>query len=83
MTLNIKDPETDRLARQLARRTGESITETVRTALEQRMKRELARSPVSLKDELMRISRRAAQLPRKSNRTPEEIIGYDDHGLPG
>lgn len=82
MTLNIKDPETDRLARQLAQRTGESITEAVRTALEQRMMRELARSPVSLKDELMRISRRAAALPRRSDRSSDEIIGYDDRGLP-
>ena len=31
---------------------------------------------------LREISRRAAKLPRKSNRTPDEIIGYDEHGLP-
>ncbi len=40
MPLNIKDPETDRLARQLAGLTDETITEAVRTALRDRLERE-------------------------------------------
>jgi hypothetical protein len=36
----------------------------------------------SLEAEIMAISRRCAALPRKSGRTPEQIIGYDDDGLP-
>ncbi len=82
MALNIKDAEADRLARELAARTGETITEAVVKALRERLKREGARAPVSLKDEIMAISRRAAALPRRTGRTPEEIIGYDDRGLP-
>lgn len=82
MPLNIKDPEADRLVRELASRTGETITEAVLKALRERLKREGARSPISLKDEIMAISRRAAALPRRTGRTPEEIIGYDDRGLP-
>ena len=34
MALSLKDPETDRLAREVATLTGESLTEAVRTALE-------------------------------------------------
>jgi len=83
MALNIKDPEADRLARELATRTGESLTETVVKALRDRLMREMARTPVRLRDEIMDISRRAAKLPRRTRRTPEEIIGYDDRGLPG
>ena len=83
MTLNIKDPEADRLARELAARTGESITEAVLKALRERLKRECAKRSLSLKDEIMAISRRSAALPRRTGRTADEIIGYDERGLPG
>ena len=82
MALNIKDPETDRLARELARLTGETITQTVTVALRERLKREGAKSPLSLKDEIMEISRRCAALKDHDTRSADEIIGYDEHGLP-
>lgn len=82
MALNIKDPEADRLARELAARTGESLTRTVIVSLRERLKREGAKSPLSLKDEIMEISRRCAALPRRTNKTADEIIGYDENGLP-
>ena len=82
MALNIKHPEADRLARELAARTGETITEAVLIALRERLKREGAKSPLSLKDELMAISRRCAALPGRTGRSADEIIGYDEHGLP-
>ena len=82
MALNIKDPEADRLARELAARTGESITEAVVKALRDRLKREGSKSPVRLKDEIMAISRRAAGLPRTTGKSAEEIIGYDERGVP-
>lgn len=82
MALNIKDAEADRLARELAARTGETITEAVVKALRERLKRESAKSPLSLKDEIMAISRRAAARPRRTGRSPDEIIGYDEHGIP-
>jgi antitoxin VapB len=43
MVLSIKDPETDQLARRLARLTGESITETVKAALRDRLEQEQRR----------------------------------------
>lgn len=43
MALSIESPETDRLARALARLTGESMTEAVTTALRERLAREHAR----------------------------------------
>ena len=82
MALNIKNPEADRLARELAARTGETITQTVIAALRERLERERANSPLSLKDEIMAISRRCAALPRRTGRSADEIIGYDEHGLP-
>ena len=82
MALNIKDTEADRLARALAAKTGETLTQTVIEALRQRLKRETAKAPVSLKDEIMAISRRCTGLVRRTGRKPDDIIGYDDHGLP-
>lgn len=82
MSINIKDPETDRLARDLAAQTGESITQAVKIALKERLKRESAKTEVGLADQLMEISRRASKLPRLTNKTPDEILGYDDAGLP-
>ena len=82
MALNIKDPEADRLARELAARTGESLTETVVKSLWDRLKRETARTPVRLRDEIMEISRRSSALPRRTELSPDEIIGYDECGLP-
>ncbi len=52
------------------------------TTLREHLKREAAKSPLSLKDEIMAISRRCAALPRRTGRTADEIIGYDEHGLP-
>ncbi len=83
MPLSIKDPKTDRLARDLAKRTGESITEAVTRAIEERLRRVTARSRGrSLADEIMEIGRRCASLPELDPRSADEIIDYDERGLP-
>ena len=82
MAINIKHAEADRLARELAARTGETITEAVLKSLRERLKRQGAKSPLSLRHEIMEISRRAAALPRRTGRAADEIIGYDERGLP-
>lgn len=83
MALSIKDPEADRLARALATATGESLTEAVTTALRERLAR-VERRPKArrLADELDEIARRAAALPVLDGRSPDEILGYDEKGLP-
>ncbi len=82
MALYIRNPEAEHLARELAALTGETITKTVVKALRERLKRETAKTRVGLKDEIMAISRRASRLPRRTGQTPEQIIGYDERGLP-
>lgn len=83
MALNIKDPETDRLARELAAETGESITVAARRALEERLQRVRARASASGADdrlgEIIARGRRRAML---DSRSAEEILGYDETGLP-
>jgi antitoxin VapB len=83
MALNIKDPLTEKSVRELAAVTGESVTTAVRRAAEERLQRvRRGQSPPSLADEIMEIGRRCAALPDLDTRTAEEILGYDEHGLP-
>ena len=83
MALSIKHPEADRLARELAALTGETLTDAVVIALRERLARQAGRARVvSLREELATIRQRCASLPVLDDRTPEEIIGYDSHGLP-
>jgi antitoxin VapB len=85
MPLSIKHPEADRLARELAEKTGESITTAVVKALKERLSRYHQKHPrtISLADEIIAISDHCASLPVLDNRTPEEILGYDEKGVPG
>ncbi|MGL5861630.1 MAG: type II toxin-antitoxin system VapB family antitoxin [Phycicoccus sp.] len=83
MALNIKDAETDRLARELARETGETITVAARRAIEERLTRVRARHTTRRsKTDLYDIIRRGRERVVLDTRTAEEIIGYDDDGLP-
>ncbi|HJR52432.1 MAG TPA: type II toxin-antitoxin system VapB family antitoxin [Gemmatimonadota bacterium] len=83
MPLNIKNPEADQLARELAEATGETITVTVIRALRERLRRVRGRSrSIPLRDDLRAIRERCAALPVLDPRAPDEILGYDDRGLP-
>lgn len=81
--LNIRNPKTDRLARELADATGESITEAVGRALEERLARVRGkRRGAGLMYEIRAIQSRVRELPVRDARTADEILGYDAHGLP-
>lgn len=83
MALNIKGQETDRLARELAAITGESITVAVHRAIEERLSRVRARrdaQPVA--DELRALVRRGRARQMLDGRSADHILGYDEHGLP-
>lgn len=83
MALNIRNAETERLAAELARLTGETKTDAVTKAVRDRLARvRRERSRRRLADELEEIAAHCASLPVIDDRTPEEILGYDEHGLP-
>jgi len=82
MPISIKDPETDRLARALAAATGESLTQAIRRALQERLDRETHRARRGIGVEIRRIQERLARLPVLDPRSADDILGYDDHGLP-
>ena len=85
MAVLIKDEEADRLIRTLAERTGESITNAVKTAVRERLKQ----LPLN-EDEIAARKRKLAELlayfdslPKMNEHlTNDEIIGYDENGLP-
>lgn len=83
MALNFKDEETDRLAREVAKLTGESLTVAVRRALAERLERERMRGGEApkLADQLLAIGRHCAALPDLDLRAPDEIVGYDESGM--
>jgi antitoxin VapB len=83
MALNIRNPETDRLAAQLADETGETKTEAVTKALRDRLERvRRQRNGRSLADDLDAIAVHCAALPVLDDRPADEILGYDHRGLP-
>jgi len=83
MALSLKDPEADRLAREVAARTGETLTAAVIAALKERLARiKGRRRRRPLRDQLREIGRRCAALPTLDDRTADAIVGYDEHGLP-
>jgi antitoxin VapB len=83
MALNIKDKTADRLARELAAETGESITAAVTTAVRERLERLRGAVPRERRRRaLAEIASRSAARPVRDRRSPEEIIGYGPDGLP-
>lgn len=83
MALNLRNPEAEQLAAELAKATGETKTEAVTKALRDRLSRvRQERTQRSLADELDEIAKHCAQLPILDHRTPDEILGYDENGLP-
>jgi len=83
MALNIKNHEADDLARRLSEKTGRSITDVVVRALRESFAKETGRTSVrSLGDDLREISRRCAALPDVDSRSPEEILDFDEIGVP-
>ena len=83
MALNIKNEEACRLAAQLAELTGESMTRAVTVALKERLQREKRRhNRAGVADALIKIAHRCSSRPILDPRSPDHILGYDEHGLP-
>ncbi len=88
--LHIDDPKAAALARELAERTGESVNDAVVHALE----RAIDRNPPPRREEteaereerfarIMKLVEEMHKLPIIDLRSPDELVGYDEDGLPG
>ena len=98
MTIFIENPETEKLVRQLVSITGKSEEALIKMAIAKLLELEpdilaietsterhtsnIAKENLSMKEKLLEIARSFNSLPTLDNRTPDEIIGYDENGLP-
>lgn len=84
MPISIKNEETEHLARELAKETGETITEVIKKSLQDRLQRVRGRRHTKrLPEEVADILQRMDALPTLDDRSADEILGYDENGLPG
>lgn len=86
MFLNVKDERAHDLARRIAYRTGQSLTAVVREALAEKLERvekARAKNRAALAEEMNRLALHCASLLNPADeRTADEVIGYDERGLP-
>jgi antitoxin VapB len=82
MALSIKSDEADRLARELAATTGESLTDAVTEAVRERLARERDRRTVDMRRQMRRLAGEVRRMPVVDGRPTDEIFGYDERGLP-
>ncbi|HTQ58757.1 MAG TPA: type II toxin-antitoxin system VapB family antitoxin [Candidatus Solibacter sp.] len=83
MPLSIKNPEAERLAREISRETGESLTDAITIALRDRLQRLRGRRHAkNLVQEVDDILSRVDALPSLDCRSEDDILGYDSQGLP-
>ena len=83
MPLSIRNPKAEKLARQVAALSGENVTQAIIHALEKRLQALQAKAPAeSLVEEIMDISRRCSSLEDRDHRNPDDILDYDDQGVP-
>jgi antitoxin VapB len=83
MSLNIKNEQTHRMAQELARLTGESMTAAVSDAIRERLERVRGNSGKGMAERILEIGQDCAahlQEPFKSMDIDELL--YDEKGLP-
>ena len=88
--ITIDDPETERLVRELADRRGESVGAVVRSAVLAQAPAPMPPAPAPTTPEeqarrhaiLVEIQERMGRLPVLDTRSADEIIGYDEDGIP-
>ena len=82
MSLNIKNEETHRRAKKLARLAGETMTQAVDRAIVERLERVTRiRNKARLVERLLQIGHECAALPVLDDWSPEDML-YDERGLP-
>ena len=83
MSLNIKNEEAHRLAQQLAKVTGESMTAAVTEALRERLERVRRNGGEGLAERIMKIGNECAAHIREpfKSMNPDDLL-YDEKGLP-
>ena len=81
MAISIRNPIAEKLAREVANESGESLTLAIIHSLEDRLEKlQGRRNPNSLLQEIKEIGSRCASLPDIDHRSADEILGYNENG---
>ena len=81
--MTIASPEVEKLASEVAKETGETPAQAVIRALEERLARlRRGRDAAKTLQVIMEISRRCGALTDLERRSPDEILGYNEMGVP-
>ena len=84
MALSIQNSKAEKLAREVAAQSGETITQAIIRALEERLERMRGQRTVTdTAAEIIKISKRCSRLRDRDTRTADQLLGYDDMGVPG
>jgi antitoxin VapB len=83
MAINIKNDETQKLARELSKLTGESMTTAVTEAVRERLERVRSKNGNGLAERILEIGRDCAARLKEPFRSKDhgELL-YDERGLP-
>jgi antitoxin VapB len=86
MSMNIKNPEAHRLAREITAITGETVTEAVTVALRERLDRLQQRKKRTPEERLQRIREITRETSQLTAHWPDSTVLFDDlydeYGLP-
>lgn len=83
MAISIRNPRTEALVRDVAGRTGETMTEAIGRALQERLERlQSPREKAASVRSLMGIARRISRRRTADRRSVDAILGYGPDGLP-
>ena len=86
MALSIKDPELDRSVRRLARERNTTLTGAIKLAVDNELKRDAPKFDAKdLAERMARLDALRDRIKREGidwSKTEDEILGYDEFGLP-
>jgi len=83
MPLSIRNSRAEKLAREVAALSKENLTQAIIHSLEERLERlQGRRTSMDIAEEIMKISSRCRSLPDRDTRTADEILGYNQIGVP-
>jgi len=83
MSLNIKNDEAHRLAQELAKVTGESMTVAVSEAIRERLERVRGYSRNGMVERIMKIAKECGPLWKEPYRSTDHgDLLYDEKGMP-
>lgn len=82
MALSIRNVHAEELAREIAKQTGETITQTLIVALEERLERlKGSRRSTDIYQKIKAVANRCRSMPDLDKRSADEILGYDEDGV--